>query len=157
MKEQALVELREQTRFYISNPSRAAEALLFVRNLEQFAEELKAKVKERAVEIMDRENVERVPYSITDPVTGEVREWEVRRTYATQTTEYRPGAVVQALGMEEAMKFMKVSKTSLDTFLKRESARGNISMQQVELAVSDPTIKTRKSSGVMLREIKPTI
>lgn len=157
MKEQALIELKEQTRFYISNPERAAEALLFVRNLEQFAEELKAKVKERAVEIMDRENVERVPYSITDPVTGEVREWEVRRTYATQTAEYRPGAVVSALGMEDAMKFMKVSKTALDTYLKKESARGNISMQQVELAVSDPVIKTRKSGGAMLREIKPTI
>lgn len=157
MKEQALMELKEQTRFYLSTPERAAEALLFVRNLEQFAEELKAKVKERAVEIMDRENVERVPYSITDPMTGEVREWEVRRTYATQVEEYRPGAVVAALGQEEALKFMKVSKTSLDTYLKRESARGNISIQQVEMAVSDPTIKTRKSSGAMLREIKATV
>lgn len=157
MKDQALVELKEQTRFYISNPERAAEALLFVRQLKQFAEELESKVKERAVEIMDRENVDRVPYSITDPVTGEVREWEVRRTYATQVVSYRPGAVVQALGLEEALKFMKVSKVAVDTYLKKQSARGNISMEQVEMAVSDPTISTRKSSGAMLKEIKATI
>lgn len=157
MKETALMELKEQTRFYLSTPERAAEALLFVRNLKRFAEELEDKVKERAVEIMDRENVDRVPYQIVDQETGEVREWEVRRTYDTEVKEYRPGAVVSALGMEEALKFMKVSKTNLDTFLKKASAKGHISMEQVEMAVSDPTIKVRKSKGAMLKEIKPTI
>lgn len=157
MKEQALIELKEQTRFYLSTPERAAEALLFVRELKQFAVELEDKVKERAVEIMDRENIDRVPYSITDPVTGEVREWEVRRTYNQEIKEYRPGAVVTALGMEDALRFMKVSKTALDDYLKKESARGHISMEQVGVAVSDPTIKIRKSKGAMLKEIKATI
>lgn len=157
MKETALMELKEQTRFYLSTPERAAEALLFVRNLKRFAEELEDKVKERAVEIMDRENVDRVPYQIVDQETGEVREWEVRRTYDTEVKEYRPGAVVSALGMEEALRFMKVSKTTLDTFLKKASAKGHISMEQVEMAISDPTIKVRKSKGAMLKEIKPTI
>lgn len=157
MKETVLMKLKEQTRFYLSTPERAAEALLFVRNLKQFAEELENKVKERAVEIMDRENVDRVPYQIVDQETGEVREWEVRRTYDTEVKEYRPGAVVLALGMEEALRFMKVSKTTLDTFLKKASAKGRISMEQVEMAISDPIIKVRKSKGAMLKEIKPTI
>jgi hypothetical protein len=139
MKDNSLELIKEQTRFYLSNPDRCAEALLFVRNLEQFAKEVKDKVKERTVEIMDRENKDVFEYSITDESTGEVRIWSIRRDYDKQTKEYNPENVIKALGEEKAMKFLKVSKTSLDTFLKRESGKGSITMKEVELAVSDPT------------------
>ena len=153
MKEQALVALKKQTRFYLSTPERAAEALLFVRQLEKFAEELKAKVKERAVEIMDRENVETLPYQIVDPETGEVREWIVRRDYAKQSKEYRPENVYDALG-EDCFAFMKVEKGKLEKFLATASAQGKITMEAVGLAVKDPLIKTIKGSGVKITEVK---
>ena len=154
---EAINALREQTRFYISSPERAAEALLFVRNLETFAEEVKAKVKERSVEVMDRDGVDVIPYSITDPTTGEVREWELRRTYSSIMKEYRPENVLEAIGVERAIKFFKVSKTKLDTYLKKASAKKEISMDQLAQAIADPIEKVRKSSGVMLKEIKAKI
>ena len=154
-KEQALIQLKEQARFYISTPERAAEALLFVRELERFAEEIKGKVKERTVEIMDRDGKDLITYSITDETTGEVRSWEVRRSYGTTIKEYRPKKVVSALGMEKAMEFMKVSKSELERFLKKASAKGDISMDQVKLATDDPIEKMRKGAGVILKEVKP--
>ena len=153
MKNDTMMVLREQTRFYISTPEKAAEALLFVRELEKFAEEVKAKVKERTVEIMDRENKELIEYSITDPETGEVREWEVKRSYGTVTKEYRPENVYDALG-EDCFAFMKVEKGKLETFLKKASAKGDISMDAVSIATKDPIEKTRKGAGVIIREKK---
>lgn len=153
MKEQALVALKEQTRFYLSTPERAAEALLFVRQLEKFAEELKAKIKERATEIMDRQNMETLPYQVVDPETGEVREWIVRRDYAKQSKEYRPENVYDALG-EDCFAFMKVEKGKLEKYLATASAQGKITMEAVGLATKDPLIKTIKGSGVKITEVK---
>ncbi len=156
MSNTALVELKESARFYINSPSKAAEALLFVRNLEKFAEEIKEKIKERAGEIMDRENKDVIPYSITDPETGEVREWEMRRSYGTVTKEYRPENVYDALG-EDGLAFMKVEKGRLEAYLKKASAQGKITMETVGLACKDPIEKMRKGAGVILREVKATI
>lgn len=154
-KSQALTQLKEQARFYISTPERAAEALLFVRELERFAEEIKGKVKERTMEIMDREGKDLITYSITDNETGEVRSWEVKRSYGTIVKEYRAKNVVRAIGAEKAMEFFKVSKSDLERYLKKASAKGEISMKQVETATDDPIEKTRKGAGVILREVKP--
>ena len=126
-----------------------------MRELERFAEEIKGKVKERTVEIMDRDGKDLITYSITDETTGEVRSWEVRRSYGTTIKEYRPKKVVSALGMEKAMEFMKVSKSELERFLKKASAKGDISMDQVKLATDDPIEKMRKGAGVILKEVKP--
>jgi len=144
--------IKRESRFYIDSPDKAAEALLFAKNLKKFAEEVEQKVKERAVEIMERENKEILSYSITDEETGEVKTWEAKRSYGTVTKEYNPERVLEALG-NEATKFFKVNKTNLDKFLKKESAKGNISMDKVELATSDATEKIRKGAGVIIREI----
>ncbi|EKE25670.1 MAG: hypothetical protein ACD_5C00075G0002 [uncultured bacterium] len=146
--------LIDKVRFYLSDTNKVAEALLLIRNTEKILEEAKEKVKERAVEIMDRENRDLVTYSITDTATGEIREWEIRRDYGSQSKEYRPENVIGALGTEKAFKFLKVSKSSLDTYLKRETAKGALPMELMEMAIKDPIMKMRKGSGVKMREIK---
>lgn len=157
MKNDALMQIREQSRFYISTPERAAEALLFVKNLERFAEEIKEKVKARAVELMDKKGVEKIPYSILDEETGEVREWMVSRAYATELKEYRVENVIEAIGIEDAVRFFKVKNTDLKKFLTTQSAQKKITMEQVEKAVSDPIITTRKGAGVILKEVKAKV
>ncbi len=154
MKENSLDIIKEQARFYLSTPEKAAEALLFVRNLERFAKEVKEKVKERTVEIMDRDHKDMIEYQTLDEETGEIKIWQVKRDYGKQAKEYNVGNVIEALGMD-AKPFLKVSKTEIDKFLKRESAKGTITMQQVELATKDPTIKQIKGSGVIIKEVKP--
>lgn len=156
MKDKALEVLREQTRMYLSTPERAAEALLFVRNLENFAKELKDKVKDRAKELMDRDNIDAMPFSITDPDTGEVREWIVRRDYDKQSKEYRPENVYDALG-EDCFAFMKVEKGKLEKHLTRQISMGKIKDEVMFLAYKDPLIKTINGSGVKMTEVKATI
>jgi hypothetical protein len=153
MKENSLEIIKEQARFYLNTPEKAAEALLFVRNLERFAKEVKEKVKERTVEIMDRENKDMIEYQTLDTDTGEIKIWQVKRDYGKQSKEYNVGNVIEALGMD-AKPFLKVAKTEIDKWMKRESAKGNITMQQVDLAVKDPIIKLIKGSGVRITEVK---
>ncbi len=157
MKNDALIQLKDQARFYISTPERAAEALLFVKNLERFAEEIKEKVKARAVEIMDKKGVESIPYSILDEETGEVSEWVVNRVYATESKDYRAENVIEAIGIEDAVKFFKVKNTDLKKFLTTQSAQKKITMEQVEKAVSDPIVKVRKSAGVIIKPVKAKV
>lgn len=148
-------EIKEQCRFYINSPEKVAEALLFVKSLEKMTEEVKKSVKERAIELMEKENKEMITYSITDFETGEIKEWEIKRNYGSQTKEYRPENVFKALG-EKAFKYYKVAKTDIDRDLRKMSAKGEISMTMIDLAVSDPIIKIRKGAGVIMREVKPT-
>lgn len=153
--EKAREVIKAETRFYLSTPERAAEALLFVRELEKYAAELKAKVKERAVEIMEKNNMELLEYKITDQETGEVREWKVMRDYGKQSKEYRASNVIEALGMERALPFLKVGKTALESYLKKASAKGVLTMEEVGKATANPDIKIIKGSGVKIVEVKP--
>jgi len=146
--------IKEQTRFYLSTPERAAEALLFVRSLERYASELKDKVKERAVEIMDQNHTELIEYSVTDPDTGEIREWKVTRDYGKQSKDYRPENVIGAIGIENAMPFLKVGKVKLESYLKKANLKGELSIEVVTQAISDPIIKIIKGSGVRIVEVK---
>lgn len=154
--DQALEVIKEQSRMRITDLGKAAEAMLFVKNLKKFAEALEEKVKLRTIEIMDEKQVEMISLSILDPETGEVKEWEAKRSYGTVTKEYRPDAVMAAIGIAAATPFLKVSKTALENFLKRKSALGEITMDVVEKALANPVEKTRKGAGVILREIKAT-
>jgi hypothetical protein len=150
----SLTLIKEKTRFYISTPDRAAEALLFCKNLENFAEEIKKSVKERTVKLMDEQGNDSMIYTITDQDTGEVREWSVKRDYNKETKEYRIDNVIEAFGIDIAKKFMKIGKTDLDRFMKKEVSKGTITSEQTFIAVSDPIVKVKKGSGVIMREIK---
>jgi hypothetical protein len=157
MKDETMALIEKQTRFYLSTPERAAEALLFVRNLERFAKEVKEKVKARTVEIMDKQQTDMIEYQVVDPDTGEVREWKVTRDYGKQSKEYRPANVIEALGMERALPFLKVGKVSLESYLKKASLKGVLTMEEVGKATADPVMKIIKGSGVKITEVKPTI
>lgn len=154
MKDTALEVLKEQTRFYLSTPEKVAEALLFIRSAEKYIKELKTKVKERAVEVMDRQNAEMVPYRVVDPETGEVMDYQLRRDYGKQSKEYRPENVIAALGLEKAVPYLSVKKTDLEKYLKTETAKGTMTMETLEAALKDPVIKTISGSGVKIAPVK---
>ena len=153
-QDKALIELKERARFYISTPERAAEALLFCKNAEMVVAEIKESVKQRAAKLMDDNGTESIVYTITDEPTGEVREWSVKRDYDKETKEYRAEAVIDAFGLEMAMPYLKVGKTKLETFMKKAVSRQLVTSEQTFKATSNPIIKTKKGSGVIMREIK---
>jgi hypothetical protein len=147
--------IKEQCRFYINSPEKVAEALLFIKSLEKMTEEVKKSVKDRAVELMEKENVDMLPYSITDFETGEIRDFEIKRNYGSTTKDYLPENVFKVLG-DKSFKYFKVAKTAIDRDMKKMSAKREITMIDIDNIVKDAVIKTRKGAGVIMREVKPT-
>ena len=147
------MSIKEKARFYIDTPEKAGEALLFAKNLSNIIKEIDTSVRERASKVMDDKNISLLEYEIVDPNTGEIKNWEIRKQEATELKEYRAENFIQALG-ENAIQFLTVSKTKADNYLKKASAKNEISMQQVEQATSNPIIKLKKGS-IVVRELKP--
>lgn len=154
MKDKALAVFKEQMRFYLSTPDKVAEALIFIKSAEEYIKEVKVKVKERAVEVMDKNQVESMPYRVVDPDTGEVRDYVMRRDYGKQTKEYNPETVIEVLGVETAVQFLKVGKVGFEKFLKNETSKGSMSMETMAAATKDPVIKTISGSGVKITPVK---
>lgn len=147
--------LIEKIRFYLSDEKKVAEALLLIRNTEKLLEEAKEKVKEKAQEIMDKQETDLINYQITDEDTGEIRQWEIRRILPTTIIEYNPKSVFEVLG-EKSFKYLKVSKSTLDTFMKKATLKKQLSFEDVEKITKDSIEKPRKGS-ITLKEIKPSL
>jgi len=102
---------------------------------------------------MDRDHKEVIEYTTCDQATGEVNVWQVKRDYGKTAKEYNPANVLESLG-KTAERFLKVTKIDLDRYLKTAQLKGEITMEQVELAIKDPKIKIIKGSGVIIKEVK---
>lgn len=152
--DQSIISIKEQARTRIATVEDAGKALVFAKQLMKFAKEVEEKVKDRAKEIMDEKNVELISCQAVDMTTGEVQQFEARRSYGSITKEYRPENVIAALGIENAQKYLKVSKKTLETYLKKATAKGEISMEVMQEALKDPIEKMKKSSGVVIRPVK---
>lgn len=101
-----LNELEENIRFYLSTPERFAEALIFAKKLEKFAEDIKEKVKTRGSEIMHDQDLREIEFG----------EYVVKLIDPTETNEYNPVSVIKALG-ENSAGFMKVSTSKIEKWM----------------------------------------
>ncbi len=147
--------LAERAKYYMKTPERAGEALLFAKQLMNFAENINKKVRETASEIMDENDVTKLNYDILNPETGEIKSWEIRRQSASMSKKYKPENVLNALNKinKDAFRFLTVKKTDLDRYLKKENAKGLISFQTIEEALKDP-IETTIKGRIVVKEIK---
>lgn len=147
-REELIDMIEERTRFYINSPEKGAEALLFVKRLTEITERLNEKVRERASQVMDFKDLEKMVYAITDDKTGEIREWEISRTYDTISCEYSVSTVVKELGLEDCIEkgLLKVNKTKADKYAIKKNV-------PLEVLKKDAKETIRKTSGIKIREI----
>lgn len=146
--------LIEKPRFYLSNKDKVAKALIAVRATEKLLEEAKTKIKERAREIMDAEGVKSIPFEAVDSETGRKLQWEVKIVDPTMMKSYDAFQVIKGLGEEKAKQFIKVEGGKLEWYLKKATAMGAVSMEEMAEALKNVKTKPRKGS-IQLREIKP--
>jgi hypothetical protein len=67
---------------------------------------------------------------------------EIIMVYPTETEAYSASSVIDALGMERAIAFLKVD-SSITAYLKKASAVGAVTMQEVEACRSGLTKKPK--------------
>ena len=108
--------LKEQTRFYISTPERLAEALVFVKKLKMFAEQVEESVKKRGAELMNEKNLSQIDFD----------GWRVIKQEASELDEYSVSSLFGAVGNEVAMGLTKVDNTKLKLWLKKSKIEGEM-------------------------------
>jgi hypothetical protein len=94
-------------RFYIRTTDQASRAILFAKKLREFADLVEEKVKKRGSEIMDEQNL----FEIT------LDNFVIKRIEPTTTNEYRASSVIEGLGMERAIAFLKVATAPLEKYI----------------------------------------
>lgn len=114
--EEKFSDLEKSTRFYLNTPDKVAAALVFCKKLENFAEEIREKVRERALTIMNDENINEIEFG----------NWKVTRVEPSESVEYSAGNVIDAIGIDIARQFLKVSGSKLEWWMKKSKLEGEI-------------------------------
>jgi hypothetical protein len=126
-------------RFYLKTPQQASRALLFAKKLREFADLVEDKVKKRGSEIMDEQNLFEM----------EMDGFMIKRIEPTTTNDYRASSVIEGLGMERAVAFLKVATAPLEKYIMKARIEGD------ELTKINIGRKEKNRSGyIRVSEIK---
>jgi hypothetical protein len=135
-----LAELEENIRFYISTPERFAEALIFAKKLEAFADMIKEKVKSRGYEIMSEKDLKQIDFG----------NFRVVQIDPTTVDEYSVYSLFNSVEPEVAKALCKVNGAKLKLWLKKSKIEGELLAKITEGRVSKP-----RKGYIKLLEIKP--
>lgn len=141
--EQLENQMREQVKFYLNSPERVVEALVFVRKMTDFIEEIKEYAKKRGHEMMQDQNVSEV---VLDG-------WKIQEFPPTMTKKYSVNSVIEGLGMERAIAFLEVKSGALEKYAVKALRQG--AMTYPEMEICQKAMKSMPRKGyIKLTEIK---
>ena len=129
----ALVSL-EAVKFRIQTVEDVGEALTFSRKLKDFADEVEKKVKERSTEIVDDNNKKQI----------ETDEYLITRIESSETQVFKVLSVVEGIGVERALAFLKVNGGKLKGYLAKAVREGAVTWEEVRKCQEKMTTKNRK-------------
>lgn len=115
-------QMREQVKFYISTPERVVEALVFVKKIGLFLEEIKEFAKKRGKEIMSEKNLTEV----------ELDGWKIQDVPATMTKKYNVLALIEGLGIERAVAFLEVKGGAFEKYAIKALRQGAMTYPEME-------------------------
>jgi len=133
-KYDALLAQLENLRFYIKDTPSAGKALVFAKRLRDFADLVEEKVKTRAYEIMSEEEVKQIE------ADGFLMSW----IEPSETQEYAPRSVIEGLGIDRAIPFLKVTSGRLKGYLTKASLKGAVTMDEIKKCREGEKTKFRK-------------
>ena len=134
-----LLSLEDKIRFYIKDEKSFAEALIFAKKLETFAEMIKDKVKTRGYEIMTEKDLKQIDFG----------GFRVMQIDPTTVDEYSVYSLFNSVEPEIAKALCKVNSAKLKLWLKKNRIEGDLLAKITEGKVSKP-----KKGYIKLLEIK---
>ena len=149
MTENTLAVIKDEARFYISTPEKAAEALAFVKQLKDVAASIEESVKNRAYKIMSAEGLREVVYGA----------YTAKLIEPTEVRTYNPLSLVEALSETRTIDpwdvltdacdhgLLTVSNTALKKYLQSHKVEGD----QLAILLHDSELKT-KSGYISISE-----
>ena len=129
-----LLARMENLRFYIKDIPSAGKALVFAKKLREFADLVEEKVKTRAYELMSDEEVKQI----------EADGFLISYIEPQETQEFAPRSVLEALGDDAAIPFLKVATGRLKSYLTKASMQGAVTMEEIMKCKEGAKTKYRK-------------
>lgn len=120
LKAENVMQEVENMRLYMQTPEQAAQALLIIKKLRNYADFWEEKVKGRAAEIM----IDKDLFEI------DLGEYMARKVSPSETRKYDVHKIIEAIGLERAMGVgLTISSASIEKYIKN---RG-VSDQELEI------------------------
>jgi hypothetical protein len=130
--EKALAIINE-TDYQISDLERFSSLYFYLNTLKKKITELEEKVRKKGSEMMFDLDLKNIGYE----------NYEIIKIDPTETESYSASSVIEGLGMERAIAFLKID-SSITKYLKKASAMGAVSMKEIEKCRIGLTKKPKK-------------
>lgn len=115
MNSQKALMVLQKEKYELSTLEQFTKTYVFIKEIKKFIEGVEAKAKKRGFELMSDEDTNRV----------ELDNYTIIKQEASETKQYNASNVIEGLGMERAIGFLKIDKARLDFYLK-EGFKGGI-------------------------------
>lgn len=133
----------DEVKFRIQTLDDVGEALDFAKRLKEFAAQVEEKVKTRSSQIMEKHNVFRL----------ETDDYHIMKHDPTEVSSFKASKVIEALGMERAIGFLKVDGGRLKYYLEKGVKEGAVTWDEVKKCQEGMT--TRRRKGFIRISTKP--
>jgi len=116
----------------ISNIEKFSALYFYLNSLKKKVEEIEKEVRKRGSVLMSDEDLKAISYE----------NYDIIKIDPTDTEQYRAKNVIEGLGLERALPFLKIDNY-LTTYLKKASATGVVTMEEITKCRKDMIKKPR--------------
>jgi hypothetical protein len=106
--------------YQVSNVERFSSLYFYLNTIKKKIEEVEKQVRHKGFAMMADMDIKSLDYE----------NYEIKLINPTETESYSASSVIEALGMDRAIAFLKV-ESSITEYLKKASACGAVTMQEV--------------------------
>lgn len=128
------LEVIQSEKFELTTIEKFSQAYVFVRQIKEVVEKVEKQAKRKGFDMMCDEEMKSI----------EMESYRIVKQDPTETSEYLATKIVEALGIERAIAFLKVDKKSLDFYLKRGYQSGAVSSEELAKCQEGMFKKMRK-------------
>lgn len=114
------LQLIENTDIQVSNIEKFSYLYFYLNTLKKRIIEIEESVRKKGAELMNDEDIKTLKFKDSDIVFVE----------PTEIESYSASSVIESLGVERAMPFLKVD-SKITAYLKKASAKGAVSMPEI--------------------------
>ena len=129
----ALTVLQNQ-KYEISTLQQFTKTYIFIKEVKKFIESVEAEAKKKGFDLMCEEDA---PFIELDGYT-------ITKQESSESKKYRARRVIEGLGVERAIPFLKVDKAKLDFYLKKGFKDGVLTAEELEKCQEKMDVSMRK-------------
>ena len=124
----------QKEKYELSTLQQFTKTYIFIKEVKKFIEEVEARAKKKGFELMSEEDMGRIVFE----------GYTIIKQEASETKQYKARRVIDGLGIERAIPFLKVDKAKLDYYLKKGFKDGVLTAEELNRCQENMGVSMRK-------------